>query len=95
MRPAGRSGKLTNEREMNLTHEQVGLLAELDRKMDAGEQSFVLDDRGARWAFPCEVLGTFGVVSGQRVSSPVMLALMEAHLAHIQALIAIDKANKA
>jgi hypothetical protein len=80
---------------MKFTTEQVRLLAENDRKMDAGEQPFVLDDRNARWAFPGDVLGTFGVVSGQRVSSTVLQALLEANLAHINALIAIDRSRKA
>lgn len=79
---------------MNLSIEQVRQLAELDRKMDAGEQPYVTCDQGHRWAFDAELLAEAGVVSGQRCGHAVIHALLQLNLAHIESLIAIEKAQK-
>lgn len=79
---------------MNLSIEQVRQLAELDRKMDAGEQVYVTCDRGYRWAFDAELLAEAGVVSGQRCGNAVIESLLQLNLAHIESLIAIEKAQK-
>jgi hypothetical protein len=75
---------------MNLSSEQIQQLAELERRMDVGEQPFV------RWlghrlsVFP-NVMTEFGLQSGQTVSDFIAGKIMEAHLASIQAKIALRK----
>lgn len=50
-------------------------LIELERKMDAGEQPFVVY-KGDRAAFDGAVLDYFGATSGQTVSHTLLIAMM-------------------
>lgn len=71
----------------------VRTMAQIDRDMDSGVQPYVVDRAGNRAAFPAEVLHECGCKSGQSVSDTVMLALLEVAIAHVQAQIALHKAN--
>ncbi len=68
---------------MKLTIADIKMLAELERKMDSGEQPFVLWEN-QRWAFRPEILEECGVVAGQTISSVIYRALLEASILYGQ-----------
>ncbi len=76
-----------------LTLDEIRMLAEQERIMDSGEQPFVLDTHRNRWSVSAEVMEELGLVSGQGVSHAIITAIVEAHLASIQARIALDAAT--
>ena len=76
-----------------MTDEEIAMLAQLERDMDAGKKAFVIN-RGGRWAFPDNVLSNVGVVSGQTVCDTVLTELLKRNLADIETLIAIRKAGE-
>jgi hypothetical protein len=75
---------------VNLTIEQIQQLAEMDRRMDSGEQPFVLWHGDRLPVFPT-VMAEFGLKSGQTVSDLIAGKIMEAHLASVKAEIALKK----
>jgi hypothetical protein len=79
---------------MQLTTEDMKMLAALERRMDCGEQPYVVTD-GGRMAFPASLLDECGIVSGQTVSHQMTITLMEMNLANLQAQIAIESARNA
>jgi hypothetical protein len=77
---------------MDLTREQVAMLAKCERMMDSGEQPYVVCD-GGRWAFSCDLLNEWSVVSGQTVTPHILQALMGANLRRLQAEIIAKDAD--
>lgn len=77
-----------------LSPENIKALAEIDRKMDEGTQSFVRDHAGRRWAMPKQVLEMFGCISGQTASDAVLTSLLEANVAYIQMQMTLEKVSK-
>jgi len=75
---------------MNLTEEQVLVLAWVEREMDAGRQPFVWCC-GDRWAMSREVLDLLCVVSGQTVSGQMLEFMQFAEISRCKA----DSAIKA
>ncbi len=76
---------------MKLSIDQVRDLAKCERMMDSGEYPFVNGPSG-RLMVSSEVMDELGLVTGQTISFDIMGAILEAHLASIQARIALDKA---
>ena len=77
------------------TIEDIRMLAEMERKMDSGEQPYVLDSDRNRWAVIPEIMDELGLESGQSVNGAIITAILEAIIASIQAHIAVDAAAKA
>ncbi len=76
---------------MNLSIEEIRMLADGERRMDSGEQPFV-NAPGGRLRVSPEVMEELGLVAGQTISVAIMQAIIEAQLASLQARIALDKA---
>jgi hypothetical protein len=76
---------------MNFTQEQIKMLAQHDRNMDSGVTPFVRCEKGLRWSFTLPTMEECGVERGQTVSPVVLTALMQASIAQLEALIAIDQ----
>ena len=76
---------------MTLTIEEIRMLADLERRMDSGEQPYVIIE-GHRAAVTPLVMDEFGLESGQTVSKPIFLAMLEANLANLRALQALKDA---
>ncbi len=76
---------------MTLSIDQIRDRAKCERMMDGGEHPFVNAPGGRLMVLP-EVIDELGLVSGQTISADIMLAILEAHLASIQAGIALNKA---
>jgi len=70
---------------MNLTLEQIRGLAELERKMDSGEQPYVKTDHG-RLAVDASIMSHFGLQSGQTVSAYLVSEILRANLARMTRL---------
>lgn len=73
-----------------LTVKEMRMLAELERAMDAGTQPYVVH-RGDRWAMDALTMEEFGLVSGQTVSGPMIMTILEARLATVTTQIAVEK----
>ncbi len=67
-----------------LTNEQIRMLAQAERQMDAGELPFVVC-MGRRLIVQPMVLEELGLESGQTVSDTIVLAIMEGNLALMRA----------
>lgn len=78
---------------MLLTLDQIKILADLERKMDSGEQPFVQTSHG-RMAFRQELLDECGIKSGQSVSTAMVHTLMQMSLASLQVQIITDNMKK-
>ncbi|MEW7986624.1 MAG: hypothetical protein AB2799_12595 [Candidatus Thiodiazotropha sp.] len=78
---------------MELSNEEMRILAAVERAMDSGEQPFVVCG-GGRWAFPRELLEECGIESGQTVTYPMVANLMHRNLALLETNIAIQKAQR-
>lgn len=72
--------------------EDMHLLAEIERDMDAGRQPYVVYG-GSRMAVEPDQLQEFGLVSGQTINHTIARALMEWRVAKIQAAIALKEAR--
>ena len=83
-----------NEGDMNhkLTNEEIRMLAQAERQMDAGEITFVVCD-GRRMIVQPVVMEELGLETGQTVSSTLVLAILEANLAALQADVALADAK--
>ena len=83
-----------NEVDMNhkLTNEEIRMLAQAERQMDAGEITFVVCD-GRRMIVQPVVMEELGLKPGQTVSSTLVLAILEANLAALQADVALADAK--
>ena len=75
-----------------LTNKQIRMLAEGERRMDAGEVPFVII-AGNRLAVLPVVMDELGLESGQTVSNTIVLAILEANLASIEADVALAGAK--
>ena len=78
---------------MNLTTEQIGHLAQLERRMDSGEQPFVLLNE-ERIAVHVDVMTELGLDQGQTISQPIFVAILQAQLAHCQAQLEMKKLER-
>ena len=78
---------------MNITDEQMKMLAQLERDMDSGKQPYVVH-QGERLAFRKGLLDECGLESGQSVSSAILLELMKRSLAHVEVELALKKARE-
>ena len=78
---------------MLLTPDQMKILADLERKMDSGEQPFVQTSH-SRMAFRQELLDECGIKSGQSVSTAMVHTLMQMSLASLQVQIITDNMKK-
>lgn len=76
---------------MNLTTEQVQMLAEAERQMDAGDAPFVV--WGGRMMVDHSTMDELGLQSGQTVSNVIAGEILKRNLARIVALGAIHKAS--
>ena len=72
----------------NFTVEEVRMLADVERRMDVGEQPYVVNTSG-RLAVSPEVMSELGLVSGQSASPTLCLAIVTASLASMEATIAL------
>ena len=77
---------------MKLSTEEIRMLAQVERDMDAGNQPFVIC-HGQRWAFTSDILEDNGVESGQTVSPVIIEALLKSSIASLNAKIAITEAR--
>lgn len=75
---------------MKLTVEQIIALGELDRKMDSGEQPFVIVD-GQRLAIPPEIMTVLQLVSGQTASDALYCRILEVMMTRLQEKIAEEE----
>ncbi len=75
-----------------LTTEQIRMLAQAERQMDAGEISFVVC-AGRRLIVRPVVMEELGLETGQTVSDTLVLAILEANLAALRADVALAGAN--
>ena len=76
---------------MTFSVEQIKMLAECERQFDSGEMFYVTYD-GGRTAVDDDLAVELGLVRGQTVSHAIFEAILQGHLAMIQAAIALDKA---
>jgi hypothetical protein len=74
------------------TNEEVALLAECERKMDAGEIPFVMMG-GVRLATNREVMEELKLVQGQTVTPFIHHRMLEIQIALLQAKLAIERAR--
>lgn len=77
-----------------MTLEQMRKLAEVERRMDSGEQPFVEIHGYGRLAVPQHILDECGIVSGQTISSPMLRFLLKRVVVDLQVKTAIYKAQK-
>jgi len=64
----------------DLSIEEIRMLAEAERQMDAGELAYVVGP-GGRLVVQPEIMERFGLEAGQTVSTELCVAIGEAHLA--------------
>ena len=73
-----------------LTTEEIKMLAEVERQMDAGEVPFVVWG-GQRMTVRQLVMDELGLETGQTVSHEIAGAILNANLAACRAAVAADK----
>lgn len=76
---------------MELSIKDIQGLAELERKMDTGEQPFVVSN-GQRMAVSKEIMNELKLTKGQAVNNQIMIAILQLNIAHCKTQIAIDNA---
>ena len=74
------------------TNEEIAMLAEQERRMDSGEQPFVVAD-DSRLAVMPEVMDEFGLVSGQTVTWIIVQRILECQLAIVSAKAVLQSAT--
>ena len=79
--------------DMDLTIDQIKMLAEAERKMDTGELSFVVAE-GQRMLIDPLIMDEFGLVSGQTVTNTIVIEILKAKIAMVKAQIAARRALK-
>lgn len=80
---------------MHFTPEQIRMLAQCERDMDAGNVPFVRVDGLGRMLVNPLVMEELGLVSGQTVSAAMQLPIMEANMRAMMAVIELDDVVKA
>ncbi len=75
-----------------LTTEQIRMLAQAERQMDAGEISFVVCAGGRLIVRPV-VMEELGLETGQTVSNTLVLAILKANLAALRVDVALAGAK--
>lgn len=68
----------------DFTTEDIRMLAEMGRKMDRGEQQYVMN-RGGRWAVPADTMALLGLETGQTVSDFLITKILETNIANLRA----------
>jgi len=77
----------------DITEIEEKMLVELDKRMDSGEQPYVLNE-GGRWAFPAEALAEFNIQSGDSVSGEIINDLLQRQIDFCKEQIALGNATK-
>ena len=84
------------EKEADMTHKftnkEFRMLAEAERQMDAGEIPFVVCNR-QRFLVQPVIMEELGLEPGQTVSDTLVLAIMEATVASLEADVALERAK--
>ncbi len=78
---------------LTLTIDEVRMLADLERRMDSGEQPYVVTD-GGRKAVEQTIMDELGLVSGQTISSTMEIAVTRAQIASLRAQLAVDRLSQ-
>ncbi len=78
---------------MKLTTEEIGMLAEVERKMDRGKVFWVVLE-GNRITVGDTVAKELGLEQGQTINGVIFTAILEGQLAALQAQIATEKAAR-
>lgn len=76
-----------------MNEDEVKMLASVERDMDDGKQPYVVW-QGGRLAVMSEAMEMFNLRSGQTVSNFIAGEIMKAHVAIMEAKIALEKAKK-
>ncbi len=76
-----------------LTHEEIKILAECERKMDAGKTPHVVVD-GHRFAVNDEILEHFGLQNRQTVTNVIITAILEFNIERLKKEIMDEEAKK-
>lgn len=77
----------------DLTIDDIRGLAQLEREMDMGIQSYVLVG-GNRMSVSEGTMERLGLVSGQTASNAICIAICQSHIAEIETEIAIKNAQQ-
>jgi len=75
---------------MKLSNDQIKMLAEQQREMDAGNVPFAILN-GNRLASTAEIMTELGLEQGQTIDMVIFGAMLEASLASIHAKIALEE----
>lgn len=70
---------------MELTLEQIRALARLERKMDSGEQPYVVAE-GGRMSVGAEEMEALGLKNGQTISNAIAIAICKETIKNLEAL---------
>ena len=73
--------------------DEIKMIAEVERKMDSGEQPFVMFS-GQRVAVPQTTMDVLGLAQGQTINHTIFMAVLQANLADCQAAIAMGKGDE-
>lgn len=77
---------------MDLSVDEIRMLADQERRMDSGEQRFVLW-RGQRAAVDPLVAEELGLENGQTINDAIWRAMLQAQLAQVRAAIQMREAT--
>ena len=69
--------------DYELTDEQIQMLAEVERMMDAGEMPFVIYG-GQRAAVDAELMKRFGLKQGQTINDQIWRAILQTKIENAQ-----------
>ena len=73
-----------------LTVDEIRMLADIERRMDNGEQPYVLVD-GSRMAVEPDIMKELGLVKGQTISKTIALAVREACLVSLKMQLDLER----
>lgn len=80
---------------MNLTAEEICMLAELERKMDSGEAPYVIvEGCSQRSALTQGDMSLFGLQTGQTVSNALWVAILKFKIEQIQRTLAHQQVDE-
>lgn len=68
----------------DFTTDDIRALADMERKMDRGEQPYVMNG-GGRWAVPADTMAQLGLETGQTVSDFLITKILETNIANLTA----------
>lgn len=79
--------------DIEFSTEEIRMLAKAERDMDSGDVKFVMYRGGRTMVFP-EVMDELGLENGQTISDVIFGAILQSSIAHLEAKIALDNAQK-